>query len=384
MAYKRCLDYIEKFWKEMTFSVPESKRDRIGLPNKFVAPGPRESVFAYDQFYWDSYFIILGLLESKRIALAKGMVDNFVFMFKKFGLVPARNQFPDIDRSQPPFLTSMALEIFKKTKDKKWLKKVAKVAEDELNNYWMDKKHLAYKGLSRYCGKSKGHGPAEYESGWDLTSRFNNHCLDFLPVDLNSLLYKYEKDLAFIFGILKDRKKAGTYGKRAGKRKSIILKLMFNKKKKFFFDYNYKKKKQSNFYSLAGFYPLWAGILSDSQAVFLSKVLKKFECRGGLANTQKSGLSKKFKQWDYPNGWANQQWIVISGLLDYGFKQEALSLAKKWMNLNRKIFSETGKFWEKYDVAGLKVGREGRYHNQTGFGWTNAVFVKLSNQLNLS
>ncbi|UCG95544.1 MAG: alpha,alpha-trehalase [archaeon] len=379
--YKKCLRYIEDYWKKSTFYLPKDRGVYIGMPNPFVsANGTR---FHNDQFYWDSYFIILGLVESGKIRLAKGMVDNFIYLFEKFGRIPSRNRYYNLGISQLPFLTSMIMEIFSKTKDKKWLRKAVKTAEKELKNYWMNKDevsgeiHLVYRGLSRYCDHYVTHHTSEYESGWDITSRFNDHCLDYLPVDLNSCLYKYERDIAEIYHITGSRTKQRNYLGRADKRRKTVNKLMWNKKKGFFFDYDYKKKKQSNFYSVAGFYPLWANLASKEQAERVRENLRKFEYKGGLANTQKTGLSKEFKQHDYPNGWANQQWIVIRGLLNYGFEEDAKRLATKWLEMNRKVFLRTGKFWEKYNVVKCDVGKEGRYPNQTGFGWTNGVFVKL-------
>lgn len=377
--YGPCLKYIENYWKSLTFYLPKDKDIHIGLPNPFVAPSSNKGIFENDQFYWDSYFIILGLIEQKRVKLAKGMVGNFAFLFKKYGIIPSRNRYYNLGISQPPFLTSMILEIFYKTNDKKWLKKMVCIAEQELKNYWMSSKkmHFIYKGLSRYCDHWRTHLTSEHESGWDMTSRFNEHCLDYLPVDLNSCLYKYERDLAAIFQILKKPAKSKQYLNKANRRKQIINKLMWNRKKGFFFDYNYKWKKQSSFYSSAGFYPLWANLATKEQAEKLKKNLKKFECKYGLANTQKTGLLKEFKQWDHPNGWPNQQWIVIKGLLNYGFKEDAERLAKKWLNLNKKNFLKTKKFWEKYDVVKGDIGKDDRYPIQAGFGWTNAVFVKL-------
>jgi alpha,alpha-trehalase len=211
-----------------------------------------------------------------------------------------------------------------------------------------------------------------------MTSRFYDHCLDYLPVDLNSLLLKYEKDLSAIYEILGNRAKERHYRQLAKNRKKKISRLMWSKKKGFFFDHNYTLKKQSSFFSLAGFYPLWAGLASAQQAKRCRDNLKRFECQHGLANTQKTGLSREFKQWDYPNGWPNQQWIVIKGLLDYGFAEDAERLAIKWLDLNTKVFNKTGKFWEKYDVVAGTVGKEGRYPNQVGFGWTNAVYLKIA------
>lgn len=377
--YGKCIKYIKNHWKRITFLTSKNKGIHIGLPNKYISPN--DKIFIYDQFYWDSYFIILGLVASGEVSLAKGIVDNFIYLYKRFGIIPARNRFYDLGISQPPFLTSMIMEIFQITKDKNWLKKAAKVAENELKNYWMNKKvverHLVYKGLSRYCDHFITHLTAEHESGWDTTSRFNDHCLDYLPIDLNTLLYKYEIDLADISKILGESEKRDKFLKKAKMRKQKINELMWNSRKEFFFDYNYHLTTQSDFYSIAGFYPLWANLASKRQARKLKNNLKLFEYGGGLANTQKENLSKEFKQHDYPNGWPHQQWIVIKGLLNYGFKQDAERLAKKWLNLNKKMFLKTGKFWEKYDVVKCGLGKSGRYPTQSGFGWTNGVFLKL-------
>ncbi|MEW5896640.1 MAG: trehalase family glycosidase [Nanoarchaeota archaeon] len=377
--YEQCLTYIENYWKEITFSLPKNKNIHIRLPNPFVSPN--SNVFKNDQFYWDSYFIILGLIESGKVSLAKGMVDNLVYLYKRFGIIPSRNRFYNLGISQPPFLASMIMEVFNISKDITWLSGVAKIAEDELKNYWMngnkEGKHLVYKGLSRYCDHFITHLTAEHESGWDMTSRFNEHCLDYLPVDLNSCLYKYEMDVAEMYKILGYGLKEKYYLSQAGKRRETMTELMWNNKKGFFFDYNYKFKKQADFYSIAGFYPLWAKLVLDSQAKKIQGNLEKFEYKGGLANTQRTGLSGEFKQHDYPNGWAHQQWIVIKGLLNYGFTEDAKRLAEKWLELNKKVFLKTGKFWEKYNVVSSNVGKAERYPAQTGFGWTNAIFVKL-------
>ena len=381
--YKECLQYIEKYWKELIYYHPKDKHLHLGLPNKYVMPCTR--IFKKDQFYWDTYFTIVGLVKCGRVDLAKGMVENLVFLFKKFKIVPMRNRYYNLGISQIPFLTSMATEVFEAEKNKSWLLKILQVAESELKNYWMNsrrvEKHIVYKNLSRYCDHYITHLAAEHESGWDMTSRFNDRCLDYLPVDLNACLYKYELDIAKWNS---DKKKVNIYLGKAEKRQRTISQLMWNEKKGFFFDYNYRKKKQSNFYSLAGFYPLWAKAATFSQAIKVKDKLHLFEYKGGLANTQSHSLSDEFKQHDYPNGWAHQHWIVVKGLLNYGFKEDAKRIAKKWLDLNKNVFLKTGQFWEKYNVVKCKIGESNsyRYPTQSGFGWTNAVFVRLIDEFN--
>jgi alpha,alpha-trehalase len=272
-------------------------------------------------------------------------------------------------------------------KNKKWLRKVSEIAELELKKYWMNKKliekHIIHKGLSRYCDHYITHMGAEHESGWDMTSRFHDHCLDYLPVDLNTCLYKYETDLAEINALLNNPDKAEYYSKHAEKRKKRINALLWNDKLSFFFDYDKHHKQPSTFYSVAGFYPLWAKLATQAQAQAIrDNILPMFEFDGGIANTQSTGLSRDIKQHDYPNGWPGQQWIVIKGLLNYGFRDDAERIAKKWLNMNAKLFEETGNFWEKHDVVNCEIGvyNADRYKTQSGFAWTNAVFLRLINE----
>jgi len=382
--YKKCLKYIDKYWRKSTFKVKKDDKLRFSLPNKFVSPNA--TYFKQDFFYWDSYFIILGLLESGRVKLAEGMVDNFTYTYNRFGKIPNRNRFYNLDSSQSPFLSSMVMEVFAINKNREWLKKNIKTVESEFNSYWNKdcserQKRFLPKGLACQCNHYGSHKVAEYETGWDLTSRFNNRCLDFAPVDFNCLLYKYEKDLFEVYDkILKNKKKAKKYKRSMNERKKLINSLMWDEKKKFYFDYNAKTKKAGNFWSIAGFYPLWVGIASKKQALGALKNLKRFEEKGGLADTQSTKLLKPFEQWDYPNGWPNLQWIVIRGLLNYDFKEDAQRIALKWLEMNRKIFIKTNKFWEKYNVVTVDIGKAGRYPTQSGFGWTNAIFLKLYNE----
>src|SRR4030095_5255464 len=113
--YKDCLKYIEKYWKEITCFCPQDEFKHLGLPNKFISPN--ENIYKNDQFYWDSYFVIIGLVKCGRADIAKGMIDNFLFLQKRFNIIPMRNRFYNLGCSQPPFLTTMAREVFSVNND---------------------------------------------------------------------------------------------------------------------------------------------------------------------------------------------------------------------------------------------------------------------------
>jgi alpha,alpha-trehalase len=110
------------------------------------------------------------------------------------------------------------------------------------------------------------------------------------------------------------------------------------------------------------------------------KNLDKFEFEGGLATSAKEPEVKLSMptQWAYPNGWAPLQLIAIEAMERYGYHVAAERIARKWINANLVQFEKTGEFFEKYNVVHVEEEpMEGLYPSQTGFGWTNAVFVRL-------
>jgi len=373
--HKECLEYIEDYWEKITFKTEEDDGLLIGLPERYLAPSHHEE-FQKKMYYWDSYFTILGLLASDRVELAKEIVENFSHLIEKYNIVPASNRFYHLAKSQPPFFSSMVVEIYKKTNDEEWLEEEVEHIEKEYEEVWNSRKRTTDNGLNRYFDQTHYHQQAEDESGWDRTSRFFNKCLDINPIDLNALLYKYETDLSYIHSQLVNDELKKSWGKKASERKERVNEYMWSEEKGFFFDYDHGSGKRTEVYSLAGYFPLWAGMASEKQAEKAKEKLELFEEDYGLATTDKKYLDEE-RQWDWPNGWAPLHWIVFRGLLNYGYEYEAERIAKKWINLCQKVFEETGKFWEKYNVCEGEVSRIGRYPTQSGFGWTNAVFLKM-------
>jgi alpha,alpha-trehalase len=291
-------------------------------------------------------------------------------------------------RSQPPFLTSFIFDIFQTYNlDKEWLKAAMDVAKQEYEVVWMGVKkpneRQVYKGLSRYYDINYLHDLAEAESGWDMTPRFDRRALNFLPVDLNALLYKYETDFARVARMFDDKREVARWDDAAAQRKATMDNLLWDKLKGLYFDYNFVKQKRGSVASLAAFYPMWAGMVDEKQAAALVKSLRRFENKGGLATTDALPLGQFVlgsmpTQWAYPNGWAPLQLIVIRALERYGYHREARRIAMKWLKTNLSWFNEHQVFLEKYNVvAPEKPPVKGVYPSQVGFGWTNGVFERL-------
>jgi alpha,alpha-trehalase len=110
------------------------------------------------------------------------------------------------------------------------------------------------------------------------------------------------------------------------------------------------------------------------QAAFIASTVERRLLRqGGLVTTP----VRTGQQWDAPNGWAPLQWIAVAGLRRYGHDGLARSITERWLHTVCRVYAETGKLLEKYDVTESKPGGGGEYPLQDGFGWTNGVTVAL-------
>jgi alpha,alpha-trehalase len=217
------------------------------------------------------------------------------------------------------------------------------------------------------------------ESGFDPSFRFgpfDGSTHHYAPVCLNSLLYRYERDmqhLALLLGMAND---AQHWQRRSQARNAAMHRYMWQAKKGVFADFDFVRHQPSTYAYISSLYPLWAGVATREEAQQVVASLKLFERPGGLSmsNTD-SGL-----QWDEPFGWAPTNWIAVAGLDASGFRSDARRIAHKWNATVDTGFAHDGTLREKYNVvsgnANVQV-RTGYTANQIGFGWTNGVYLKM-------
>jgi alpha,alpha-trehalase len=383
-------EYIAKYWKKVERFHPKDDESLLGLPKPYLVPSYREKTgFDYNElYYWDSYFMVQGILDPEHEELVSGILKNLTVLFERFKVVPNASRTYLTGRSQPPFLTTFIFDVYQiYTPGDKWLKEAIDIAQQEYETVWMGVKkpneRQVYKGLSRYYDINYLHDLAEAESGWDMTPRFDRRALNYLPVDLNALLYKYETDFARAARIFGDKRGAAHWEDVAAVRKKNMDKLMWDRIRGLYYDYNFVKQKRGNVSSLAAFFPMWAGMVDDKQAAALVKALRRFENKGGLATTDALPLGQFVlgtmpTQWAYPNGWAPLHFIVVKALERYGYHQDARRVAMKWLKTNLHWYQQHHVFLEKYNVVSPeKPPVKGVYPSQTGFGWTNSVFERF-------
>ena len=221
------------------------------------------------------------------------------------------------------------------------------------------------------------------ESGFDTSFRFgpfSGSTEVYAPVCLNSLLFKYEEDMAHFATLLGRKSEANEWTRRAQMRRTAMNKYLWDAKAGTYHDYDFVQGKRSSYAFLTMFYPLWAGVASRQQAAAVRAHLGLFERGGGLQTSDVvSGV-----QWDAPFGWAPITWLAVAGLEKNGFHGDARRIARKFRATVLENFGRDGTIREKYNVvngsANVQVAA-GYKSNGVGFGWTNAVYLMLGDLL---
>jgi alpha,alpha-trehalase len=118
-------EYIAGYWNNLTRVHKKDDDTLLGLPNPYLVPSfDEKNEFDYNEmYYWDSYFMVQGLLDEEHKDLVMGILDNLIYMYKRFGVVPNASRLYLVSRTQPPFLTAFIFDVYNAYKPgKDWLK----------------------------------------------------------------------------------------------------------------------------------------------------------------------------------------------------------------------------------------------------------------------
>lgn len=216
-----------------------------------IVPGGRFREF----YYWDSYWIIRGLLYSEMFDTAKGMLKNFISIIDRYGYVPNGGRVYYLRRSHPPLLTLMVQSYVEYTQDYEFLQEALPYLDLEYSffesNYLQNVNGFM---LASYGQKLLiGPRPESYvedvnvakslddvaklhfydemnagaESGMDFSSRWfiknatnrgqliDTKCTEIIPVELNSILFANAKALAKFHSHLGNENIAARYTQKA-------------------------------------------------------------------------------------------------------------------------------------------------------------------------
>ena len=102
---------LNAMWLKLGRKVPtDLARDRTTLlpaAHGFVVPGGRFR----EAYYWDSYWIVLGLLAVGMRDTAGSLIENLLDAVRVYGFVPNGLRSYYLNRSQPPMLTQMVCAL---------------------------------------------------------------------------------------------------------------------------------------------------------------------------------------------------------------------------------------------------------------------------------
>jgi alpha,alpha-trehalase len=409
-------DWIDQLWGDLVRRDPGQSgcASLIPLPHPYVVPG---GMFR-ECYYWDSYFVLLGLRRHPH--LARGMIDNLAFLIDRHGFVPNANRIYYLSRSQPPLFYAAVVESGLGSPSDCWAHYLPQLLAEY--RFWMRGAETLAPGQAAHRvvrmsdgsllnrnydedARPRDEGPggrdvtiaaraagraahdvfrdirAACESGWDFSSRWFGdrrsietiRTISMIPVDLNAFLFGLETAISRGAARRGDRGVAAAFSTRAESRWAAMTAWLWNDELGLFDDYDLEQGLRGAV-TAAALAPLFTRLATRNQARRTAQRAKAdLLAPGGLlATTRVTG-----EQWDAPNGWAPSQWIAAIGLRHYGHDALANEIVHRWVATVARIYADTGRLTEKYDLVDCTPGGGGEYTLQDGFGWTNGVTIAL-------
>ncbi|CAB3406875.1 unnamed protein product [Caenorhabditis bovis] len=398
--------------------ISPEKYSIIPVPNPFVVPGGRFR----EMYYWDSFFTIKGLIASGMMCTVRGMIENMIFLVETFGFIPNGNRVYYLNRSQPPLLTWMVYAYYEATGDVEFIRQTLPTLRKELI-FFQANKSIQLEGWSaplyRYTVQSTRPRPESYredlqcaehlegheekcvlwgdiaaaaESGRDFSSRWfavhgpyagkleSTRTSRMIPVDLNAIICGNIRLMGKMYEVIDDIHGMKWSAQLHADMVDTIEKVLWNEEHGVWFDFDLEEHKQLITFNDTNFFPMYT---KSMHAGFdASKVAEYLMNSGAMAFTGgvPSSLVNSGEQWDFPNSWAPNTWVLIEGLRNCGQEELAMKIAAKWVQKNYNMWRcSGGRMFEKYNVVSpcYRVKGGGEYVMQEGFGWTNGVILDL-------
>jgi alpha,alpha-trehalase len=431
--------HIEAMWTVLTRYMPDDHHTKLGLPNPTIVPGER---FGED-YYWDSYFSMLGLAAAGKWEMVEGMVDNCASRIERFGYPPNGGRTYYLGRSQPPFFSHMvrllashkAEEVGADQQDEavgygatlvKYLPHMLKEHE-----FWMNGRkelvnsvgHTALSRvvlmpdgsiLNRYYDASNTPRLESYredmtnatkllkegsifyrdyfrniraaaESGWDFSGRWCDDGKNLSTINTTNIV---PIDLnCLLYDLEKTIEEALELSGEPAH--ASYYHFEADRRAQAINKYHYDENK--GFYfdyhrtrEQQTNYPTLAAVYALNSGISSQEqadaVAERLEKDFLLPGGFATSLVNTKEQWDGEKVWSPLQKMADSGLQRFGHIALAAQGRENWTQRNLELFERTGQFFEKvYGGDKIAPGHGGEYEVQTGFGWTNAVLLDFNN-----
>ncbi len=303
--------------------------------------------------------------------------------------------------SKPPLATWAVWKVYESTNDKLFLEEMyPKLVK--YHDWWYVYRDNDKNGIAEYgaCIDALNDDvdqiilAAAWESGMDNAVRFDKdygvevleniddngkiigYSINQESVDLNSYLYAEKKYLAKIAKELDKSDDIDKYEKEAQYVREFIRKNMFDEETGFFYDIDIHTKNPlvERGKGVEGFIPLWAEALSEEQAKKLKDIsIDEMKFNTKVPFPTASVDNPRYAPNKYWRGpvWLDQAYFAIEGLSNYGYKDEAYTLAKKILENTEGSMVEGEVIRENYNPE------SGQGLNCTNFSWSAGMMYLL-------
>ncbi|XP_016969977.1 uncharacterized protein LOC108037831 [Drosophila rhopaloa] len=419
---------VNKIWLHLGRRIKDDVKENpdqysiLYIPNPFIVP----ATDCREYRYWDSFWIIRGLLQCGMHQTARGMIDNFLVLVQQYGFVPGCGRIYCTGRSNPPLLIMMVKAYVEVTKDEKYAINSLPLLETEYETF-ISKHSIQVKGrtMYQYRDSSAGPRPEAYredlmrvatirdsvarevlytelksasESGMDFSSRWvvspngsnqgslaDTKTSAIVPVELNAIVFRNGKILAELNRKAGNTKKADEYQDRACGLVKAIRDNLWNEQAGIWLDYDVANNKPRNYFCCTNFAPLWARAFPLVDTDKVSKGVMQYiktnnldQQYGGVPYTMNKEAGQK---WDYPNVYPPMMFLVVEGLDNLGTpaaKAMSKRWAHRWVKSNYAAFKYESFMFEKYYCEEFgSSGGTSPENTPVGYGWTNGVVIEF-------
>ena len=328
--------------------------------------------YAYGEFYdWDLYFENVYLsfygvsaFDFSNLQMFLGRAHEDGFIARTLGVKWNREH-----QMFKPFLAQLAVLGSQQTGSYEWLR-----AEDYARLQKYVDRWFAYdadhNGLPTWNSSDASGMDNQISRSGDLDSYFDE------GVDLACYLYRELDAMSIIAGKLGKTTDEAEYKDHAKRLAKLINDVFWDEKDGFYYDRNEKTGERIRLKSVAGFFPLWAGIASPEQARRL--------VREHLMNPKEFWITYPVPTYavnepDFYEGtlhgecnWRGSTWIpsnymIFHGLMRYGFDKEARELADKTYDMALNHNDVTREYYNSETGQG--------YGMNPFWGWSSLAYV---------
>jgi glycogen debranching enzyme len=277
--------------------------------------------------------------------------------------------YPKPNQMFKPFLAQLAVLGSQQTGSYEWLREKDYGQLQKYLHRWFayDADH---NGLPTWNSSDASGMDNQLSRSGDFDSYFDE------GVDLACYLVRELQAMAIISGKLGKTKEQNEYQQHAKELTKLINDVFWDEKDGFYYDRNEKTGKKIRVKSVAGSFPLWAGVATPAQARRLVREHlfneKEFWLAYPVATYAKTepdfyeGTTKGECNWR-GNTWIPSNYMIFHGLIKYGYDKEARELADKTYKMVLDMNPVTREYYDSETGQG--------YGMNPFWGWSSLGYI---------